>query len=80
MDIYKYIFFPSVISYESAICFIRFFRCDHAQHWKALWLFEPNWLIPLFGHSVWTKNQKIVNGQGTAAKLFLCLIFFSGLS
>ena len=24
MDIYKYIFFPSVISYESAICFIRF--------------------------------------------------------
>ena len=79
MDIYKYIFFPSVISYESAICFIRFLRCDHAQHWKALWLFGPSWLIHLFCRSVWTKKQKIVNGQGTVAKLFVGLIFF-GLS
>ena len=42
-------------------------------------LFGPSWLIHLFCRSVWTKKQKIVNGQGTVAKLFLGLIFF-GLS
>ena len=30
MDIYKHLFFPSDISYESAICFIRFF--DMTMH------------------------------------------------
>lgn len=80
MDIYKHIFFPSDISYESAIGFIRFSdmtmdntekHCDYSD------LTDSS--VHLSGHSVCTKKQKTVNGLGTAAKLFLCLIFF-GLS